>query len=217
MPITLEEPRGTSTPVLHNRSIGEEYIGGLLKFEQRQQTDADKNPKFKDDGKPMWELVVHMLTLRSTMEAGIGGNDAIPERGQIVRAILRGKTFGRWIDEKGSLGRGIQVGDKIRLTTDLGVSYRGKTAVGEFTTNEQIAELKKSRDWEDRKVTLGMYGPVEIKPASDADAAFVVECEQAYHQLVKEGIRLDDDPFDRMPRDSTGKIEGPVSGESDPW
>lgn len=195
MPITLEEPRGTSTPVLHNRTIGEEYVGGLLKFEQRQQTDADKNPKFKDDGKPMWELVVHMLTLRSTMEAGIGGNDAVPQRGEIVRAILRGKTFGRWIDEKSKLGRGVQVGDLITLTTDLGVSYRGKTPAGEYTTNEQIAELKKSRDWEDRKVTLGMYGPVTIQAPPTEAAGFVVECEQAYHELAKQGIKLEDDPF----------------------
>lgn len=215
MPITLEEPRSTGTayPVLNHRSIStDEFIGGILKFEQRQQTDADKKPKFKDNGKPAYEMVVWLLTLRSTMEAGIGGNDAVPQRGEIVRAILKGKTFGTWIDEKNNLGRGVQVGDLFRMTTDIGISYRGKTAVSEFKADEAIAEFKQSRDWVDRKVTLGMYGPVQIKAPADSDAAFVVECEQAYHELVKEGIKLDDDPFPSTPAPAAT-----TGTQSDPW
>jgi len=219
MPITLEEPRATGTayPVLNHRSISaDEFVGGILKFEQRQQTDADKKPKFKDNGKPAYEMVVWLLTIRSTMEAGIGGNDRVPERGEIVRAILKGKTFGMWIDEKDKLGRGIQVGDLFRMTTDIGISYRGKTAISEFKTDDEIAEFKQSRDWVDRKVTLGMYGPVQIKPAGDIDAAFVTECEQAYHELARQNIKLDDDPFPG-PAASTQGPAPAAATESDPW
>lgn len=217
MPITLEEPRstGTASPVLNHRSIStDEFVGGILKFEQRQQTDADKKPKFKDNGKPAYEMVVWLLTLRSTMEAGIAGNDAVPERGQIVRAILKGKTFGTWIDEKNNLGRGVRVGDLFRMTTDIGISYRGKTAVSEFKTDEAIAEFKQSRDWVDRKVTLGMYGPVQIKAPADSDAAFVVECEQAYYELAKQTIRLEDDPF---PGPASSSAAPSTEAQSDPW
>lgn len=217
MPITLEEPRatGNAIPVINHRSISrDEFVGGILKFQQRQQTDAEKKPKFKDNGKPAYELVVWLLTRSSTMEAGIGGEDRVPERGEVVRAILKGKTFGRWIDEKDKLGRGIQVGDLFRLTTDIGISYRGKTALNEFKTDDEIAEFKQTREWVDRKVTLGMYGPVQIKPAGDADAAFVVECEQAYHQLAKEVIRLDDDPF---PGPASSQAAPSTEAQSDPW
>lgn len=192
MPITLEEPRWASTPVLNNRAIGEEYVGGVIKFESRQQQDADRNLKFKDNGKPLTELIVWLYTVRSTMEAGIGGTDQVPEPGAIVRAILKGKTFSQWIDEKDKLYRGIQVGDKVRLTTDVGIPYRGKTPAGaELRTNEQIAEFKQTRDWIDRKVTLGMYGPVQIRAAGADDAALVADCEQAYHQMKTQGIPLD--------------------------
>ena len=112
--------------------LGDKIVGafGSSPNECRRQMTkyGTGEPLFKDNGKPAYELVVYLLTLRSTMEAGIGGEDRVPERGEVVRAILKGKTFGRWIDEKDKLGRGIQVGDLFRLRRSLSGGLGVETA-----------------------------------------------------------------------------------------
>ena len=212
MPIQLEEDRPTGHPVIKLRSIGDEYVGGIVRFEMRDVW-KDGAPALKENGKARQEMVVWLLTQTSTMAASIKDEERIPARGEIVRRILRGKDFGAWIDAKNALGRAVQVGDMMRLTCDRAVRFRSMgdhAALGELTSNDDIAAYKQTRAWQDRQESLGFYGALAIRGAKPDEAQFVADCEAAYHELNKRPpIPLEDqgDPF-------TGPATTP---QSDPW
>lgn len=208
MPIQLEEDRPTGHPVLKLRAIGDEFVGGIIRFEMRDAW-KDGGPVFKENGKARQEMVVWLLTHTSTMAASIKDEERVPARGEIVRRILRGKDFGAWIDAKNALPRAIEVGDMMRLSCDRAVRFRSMgdhAALGELTTNEDIAAYKQTRAWQDRQESLGFYGPLAIRGAKPEEAAFVAECEAAYHELNRRPpIQLED-------------AGAPASaGQSDPW
>jgi hypothetical protein len=193
MPIPLEEPRTTGSPVLKRRTIGERFVGGIIRFESRNLL-KDGEVQMKDNGKPRQEMVVHLLTHTSDMVAGIGEDEAAPARGEIVRAILKGGGYGDWIDAKKGLGRPVQVGDMFMLDTTHAVRYSGTTysELGQVATQDEVDVWRQSRANLDRKESLGFRGRLALRAPSDAEAAFVVECEQAYHQLARQGITLYD-------------------------
>jgi hypothetical protein len=220
MAIKLEEETTAGHPVLKLRAIGEEYVGGILKFQMRDAW-KDGAPVLKDNGKARQEMVVWLLTHHSTMAASIKGDETVPQRGEIVRRILRGKDFGAWIDAKNTLGRAIQVGDMLRQGCDKAVRFQSMgdhTALGELTDNDQVAEYKQTKAWQDRRESLGFYGPLAIRTPKDEEAAFVVECEQAYHQLATQTIRLDDDRGDPFPASTPNPANNtPATSEDEPW
>ena len=100
--IELEEPtRGTSTPVVKRQRIGERFVGAVIRTEQRDQTkmvDGVRTPVLKPNGKARQELIVHCLTMpTNTAEVALGDDHHVPEAGEVVRLILKGKAFGDWI------------------------------------------------------------------------------------------------------------------------
>lgn len=219
MPIQLEETRTTGLPVIKHRAIGEKFVGGIVKFETRD-LKRDGEIQFKDDGvTPRKELVVVALTKSSTMVAGIGDEEVVPKPGQIVRVILRGGGFGQWIDAKKTISRGVNVGDLLYLDTTHAIRYNASTyaQLGRLDTQEQVAEWETSPANIGRKESLGRYGDLKLRPPIDAETQFVVECEQAYHLLAKEGISLDDrpGPFDG-PAPSTTPAPAPAD-EDELW
>jgi hypothetical protein len=217
MPIQLEETRGSGTPVIKHRAIGEKFVGGILKFETRDLM-RDGEIQYKDDGvTPRKELVVTVLTKTSTMVAGIGDDESVPEPGSIVRVILRGGGFGQWIDAKKTLGRGVNVGDLLYMDTTHAIRYNASTyaQLGRLDTQDQVAEWETSPANIGRKESLGRYGDLKLRAATDTEAGFVVECEQAYHQLAKQGIALEDrpGPFDTP----AAAAPAPSTGDDDLW
>ena len=193
MTITLEEAGTTRTPVLRRKRIGEEFVGSLVRTTQRDVLKRDDatgtdRPVIKANGKPRQELVVTLVTISSTMAAGLGEEVAVPEPGDIVRSILKGGGFGQWIEANGLL-RPRQVGDIVTLTSEWGQAYdaHGAPTGDKLTTQAQLDAVPRER-------SLGVYGSVAIRRATPAETEWVTAAETAYHD-AQPVVVLDDDSF----------------------
>ena len=193
MTITLEEAGTTRTPVLRRKRIGEEFVGVLVRTTQRDVLKRDDatgtdRPVLKANGKPRQELVVTLVTISSTMAAGLGEEVAVPEPGDIVRSILKGGGFGQWIEANGLL-KPRQVGDIVTLTSEWGQAYdaHGAPTGDKLTTQAQLDAVPRER-------SLGVYGSVAIRRATPAETEWVTAAETAYHD-AQPVVVLDDDSF----------------------
>ena len=193
MTITLEEAGTTRTPVLRRKRIGEEFVGVLVRTTQRDVLKRDDatgtdRPVLKANGKPRQELVVTLVTISSTMAAGLGEEVAVPEPGDIVRSILKGGGFGQWIEANGLL-KPRQVGDIVTLTSEWGQAYNaaGDPSGDKLTTQAQLDAVPRER-------SLGVYGSVAIRRATPAETEWVTAAETAYHD-AQPVVVLDDDSF----------------------
>ena len=193
MTITLEEAGTTRTPVLRRKRIGEEFVGALVRTTQRDVLKRDEvsgvdRPVLKANGKPRQELVVTLVTISSTMAAGLGEEVAVPEPGDIVRSILKGGGFGQWIEANGLL-KPRQVGDIVTLTSEWGQAYdaHGAPTGDKLTTQAQLDAVPRER-------SLGVYGSVAIRRATPAETEWVTAAETAYHD-AQPVVVLDDDSF----------------------
>ena len=193
MTITLEEAGTIRTPVLRRKRIGEEYVGALVRTTQRDVLKRDDatgtdRPALKANGKPRQELVVTLVTISSTMAAGLGEEVAVPEPGDIVRSILKGGGFGQWIEANGLL-KPRQVGDIVTLTSEWGQAYdaHGAPTGDKLTTQAQLDAVPRER-------SLGVYGSVAIRRATPAETEWVAAAETAYYD-AQPVVVLDDDSF----------------------
>lgn len=193
MTITLEEAGTTRTPVLRRKRIGEAFGGALVRTTQRDVLKRDDatgtdRPVLKANGKPRQELVVTLVTISSTMAAGLGEEVAVPEPGDIVRCILKGGGFGQWIEANGLL-KPRQVGDIVTLTSEWGQAYdaHGAPTGDKLTTQAQLDAVPRER-------SLGVYGSVAIRRATPAETEWVAAAEMAYHD-AQPVVVLDDDSF----------------------
>lgn len=193
MPITLEEAGTTRSPVLRRKRIGEEFVGALVRTTQRDVLKRDDatgtdRPVLKANGKPRQELVVELVTISSTMAAGLGDDVATPEPGDIVRCILKGGGFGQWIEANGAL-RPRQVGDIVTISSEWGQAYdaHGAPTGDKLTTQAQLDAVPRER-------SLGVYGNVAIRRATAAEADWVAKAEAAYHD-AQPVVVLDDEQF----------------------
>lgn len=193
MTITLEEAGTIRTPVLRRKRIGEEFVGALVRTTQRDVLRRDDatgtdRPALKANGKPRQELVVTLVTISSTMAAGLGEDVAVPEPGDIVRSILKGGGFGQWIEANGLL-KPRQVGDIVTLTSEWGQAYdaHGAPTGDKLTTQAQLDAVPRER-------SLGVYGSVAIRRATPAETEWVTAAETAYHD-AQPVVVLDDDSF----------------------
>ena len=193
MTITLEEAGTTRTPVLRRKRIGEEFVGALVRTTQRDVLKRDDatgtdRPVLKANGKPRQELVITLITISSTMAAGLGEEVAVPEPGDIVRSILKGGGFGQWIEANGLL-KPRQVGDIVTLTSEWGQAYdaHGAPTGDKLTTQAQLDAVPRER-------SLGVYGSVAIRRATPAETEWVTAAETAYH-AAQPVVVLDDDSF----------------------
>ena len=193
MTITLEEAGTTRTPVLRRKRIGEEFVGALVRTTQRDVLKRDDatgtdRPVIKANGKPRQELVVTLVTISSTMAAGLGEEVAVPEPGDVVRSILKGGGFGQWIEANGLL-KPRQVGDIVTLTSEWGQACdaHGAPTGDKLTTQAQLDAVPRER-------SLGVYGSVAIRRATPAETEWVSAAETAYYD-AQPVVVLDDDSF----------------------
>jgi hypothetical protein len=194
--IILDEPAKARYPVLKNRRFGEECSLALVKFESRDvlktnEATGELLPVLKPNGKAKQELVLTGVVVSSTMIAGIGDEEGVPAPGDIVRKILRGRSFGEWIEYSRAL-RPRQVGDIVTFSSTTAVVYdaNGKPTQ-EITDQATLDAVPRGR-------SVGVYGPLTIRRATDADAAWVQKAIEAHHAAtVQEAPVLDDSgPFD---------------------
>lgn len=176
MPITLEDHNsGPRIPVMKRQRIGERFIGCVVEPAQRDVM-KDGAPVLKDNGKPRQEMVVRLIALPgTTMTAGIGQDPpAVPAPGDVVRVILRGASFGQWIEAKNTLGQ-LHVGDVVEQVLDHAQVYSASGApTGQKLTTQ--AEL----DAVPRGQSVGVYGPLTIRRAAPAEVDWVTRAEAEY-------------------------------------
>lgn len=190
MTIPLDEPRAKGLPVVKRTALGQQFNGMLVRQERRNIL-KNGEPVINERGKPKQELVLTTLALPgTTAPAAIGDTQGVPEVGDLVRLILRGAAYSEWIEQTNALGRPVQVGDVVEQTTTHGQAYtaEGKPDGAKLTTQPQIDAVPRSK-------TLGIYGPLTVRPATTAEAAYVARAEQAYHELkaaAAQPIALDD-------------------------
>src|SRR5690242_18694381 len=168
MPIALEEEYKPGLPVVKRTALDEKFFGAIIKVDTRNRLRRDETskrmvPVLKDDGSPAKELVVTCMVLPgTTAEVGIKDESYVPKPGELVRLILKGKSFGYWIESKAELGRPVQVGDIVSQITDRAQVYdaKGNPSGDEIKDQATLNNVPRNR-------SVGIYGPIEVRPARE--------------------------------------------------
>lgn len=183
MGIALENERKPGLPVVKRTALAEKFHGAIVKVEQRDRLKKDDTtgamvPVVKVNGKPRQELVLTCVTLPgTTASVGLGENEFVPEEGQLVRLILKGKAFGDWIESKAGLGRQIEVGDIVTQVTDRAQVYdqNGNPSGSEITDQATLNAVPRGK-------SVGVYGPITVREPK-ANSPWIAKAEEAYHSL----------------------------------
>lgn len=164
MAIPIGEQFTPGHPVVKRTAIGQDFIGAVVNVERRDRTrrgdDGVIRPVLKPDGKARQELVITCLAMPgTTAPAGIGDEQGIPEPGDHVRLILKGKSYADWIQAENELGRQLQVGDVVKQRTDSAQVYdaNGEPKGGLLTTQAEVDAVP-------RQATVGIYGKLKLEP-----------------------------------------------------
>lgn len=177
MAIPIGEQFTPGHPVVKRTAIGQDFIGAVVNVERRDRTrrgdDGVIRPVLKPDGKARQELVITCLAMPgTTAPAGIGDEQGIPEPGDHVRLILKGKSYADWIQAENELGRQLQVGDVVKQRTDSAQVYdaNGEPKGGLLTTQAEVDAVP-------RQATVGIYGKLKLEPG---EGEWIDKAEAAY-------------------------------------
>ena len=219
MPIEVSESTSyVRYPVIKHQAIGEFCRLAVIRWEQRDQlkkdlvtdqlvripsgkVDRNGNPKFKQ------ELVVHAVAVQGNMKAAIGDESGIPARGDRVRAILKGKAFGDWIEQRKIHRSGkFEVGDFLDLKTTIAQQYDHFGAAKDAEIRDQAVAAAVPRT-----TTLGFYGTLSLSPGTDPQA--IAAAEAAYYadeeaKRQRNAVQLP--PMDGGFNDEFGDIQSPA-------
>jgi hypothetical protein len=178
MAIPLGEQFTPGHPVVKRTAIGQKFVGAVVNVERRDRTK--RNPETginevlrKADGKARQELIITCLVMPgSDAPAGIGDEQGIPESGDTVRLILKGKAFADWIQAEKALGRQLQVGDCVKQRTTSAQRYNADgDPVGDvLTTQTEVDAVPRSQ-------TIGIYAELKLEPG---DGEWIDKAEAAY-------------------------------------
>lgn len=177
MAIPLGEQFTPGHPVVKRTAIGQKFVGAVVNVERRNRTkkgaDGVVTPLVRGDGKPRQELIVTCLAMPGTdSPAGIGDEQGIPESGDIVRLILKGKSFADWIQAEKALGRQLQVGDCVKQRTTSAQVYDadGNPKGDALTTQAEVDAVPRSQ-------TVGIYAELKLEPG---EGEWIDKAEAAY-------------------------------------
>ncbi len=183
MPIPLEEERKLGLPVVKRTALGQVFNGAVINVRQRDRLKRDEVTKAlvpipKLNGQARQELVVTCLTLPgTTAPVGLGDDEHVPQPEETVRLILKGKSFGDWIESKNELGRPVQVGDVVTQKTELAQVYdaQGNASGGEITDQAKLNAVPRGK-------SIGIYGPIKLRAPKNG-SEWVAKAEAAYHSM----------------------------------
>lgn len=200
MGIPLGEQYTPGHPVVKRTAIGQRFVGAVVNVERRNRTkrgdDGSTVTLMRSDGKPRQELVITCLAMPGTdAPAGIGDEQGIPEPGDTVRLILKGKSFADWIQAEKALGRQLQVGDVVKQRTTSAQVYDayGEPKGGLLTTQAEVDAVPRS-------ATVGIYGELKLEPG---EGEWVDKAEAAYRAATatpltghqQQQADVDDEPW----------------------
>lgn len=209
MAIPLGEQYTPGHPVVKRTALGQKFYGAVVNIERRARTKRDpvtkiSVPMTRGDGKPRMELIVTCLVMPGgDAPAGIGDESGLPEVGDTVRLILKGRSYADWIQAEKDLGRQLQVGDFVKQRTNSAQRYNADgDAVGDLITTQ--AEL----DAVPRSTTVGVYAELKLEAGADE---WLDKAEAAYRALT--AIPLGGG----SPGQQEADTSGPVYGDEEPW
>lgn len=189
MPIELSDNRIPSAPVLRHQVIGEYACLAIVRYEQRDRLKKNQvtnqmeriQKGIRQDGSPKYaqELVIHGVAMEGcTMQSKLGDTCTTPAPGDRVRVIIKGLSFGHWIEalkaHKTAHGK-LAVGDLLYLETTHAQQYdeNGNPKGPEIRDQAQAAAVPRS-------VTLGFYGSLQLAPSQSPE--WQEHCERLYHE-----------------------------------
>jgi len=202
MGTALEEQHTGGTHALRRRNMGEVFVGGLVHFEWRNEQDdqGKPKPKYGADGQPVMkngeqqfkkEIVIHLMTKESTMVAGLGDEEGVPEAGRMIRFIASGGGAAQWIEAvntyKKQGGGVLETGLLVAINSTYGEQYRTVPGqrpqmVGRIDTQEELDEYRQKRasnpGFND---TMGLRGDLGVKGAEAEDEKALAEACTAFH------------------------------------
>ena len=212
--ITLEEPRVGGYPVVKRTALGQVFNGAILETKARDRQKPNPATGVMEviikpsNGKPAQEMVVTCMTLPgTTAPAGLGEEMNVPEPGEIVRLILKGKAFGDYIEaKKGLPDSTVAVGDIISQTTQLAQVYdqNGQPTGGEITDQAAIDQARQ------RGRSVGIYGPLVVRAPKDG-SEWLDKAVEKYHELQRAQRPVADAPPQGQPQ---AQQQAPAD---DPW
>jgi hypothetical protein len=177
MAIPLGEQFTPGHPVVKRTAIGQKFVGAVVNVERRNRTkrgdDGVSVPLVRSDGKPRQELIVTCLAMPGTdAPAGIGDEQGIPESGDTVRLILKGKSFADWIQAEKAMGRQLQVGDCVKQRTTSAQVYDadGNPKGTPLTTQAEVDAVPRAQ-------TVGIYADLKLEPG---EGEWIDKAEAAY-------------------------------------
>lgn len=181
-PIALGDGVREGIPPLKRTTIGERYRGMVVRI-QKRDVIKDGEKVMNKAGKPSQEIVVTMLTMKSTMVAGFKDETATPEPGDLVRLIERGGGYALWIEATRALGkRGVIVGDVVEIGTDKAILFDSSApygAVAEYTTQDQVNQRRLTG----KPGAIGMRGTIAVRQPYVDEVEFVKKAKAAHAQL----------------------------------
>jgi hypothetical protein len=218
--ITLEEARAPGYPVVKRTALGQTFRGAIIKSESRDRLkrgdDGTMKPIVKDNGKHAQEMVVTCLTLPGTNSpAGLGEDESVPEPGDVVRLILKGKAFGDWIESKRNLPGGtVAVGDVVSQTTTMAQVY-------DANGNATGAEIRDQGAVDAARVkgrSVGIYGPLTLElPTEDSWTTKAIAAYRASQDRPPAEAAPAEDPWGAAPAASTNGVVKPASITDVAW
>jgi hypothetical protein len=180
MPISLGGDRPKLPPVVKRQAIGDHFAGAIYWFEPRDVQKKDErtgetHPVLKPNGKPRQELVVSCIAMSgTTASAGLGDQVGVPAPGDEVRLILKGGSFGDWIEQVKALNNDPHVGDVVAFTVDHAQAYDASAAPKgpKITTQAEADKVP-------RGTPVGFYGPLTVTRATDPRIVALAEAAHA--------------------------------------
>ena len=207
MAITLGEQFTPGSPVVKRTAIGQMFVGAVFNVERRGRTkrnpDTKMNePLMKPDGKQRQELVISCLVMPGNdAPAGLGDEQGVPEEGDSVRLILKGKSFADWIQAERELGRQLQVGDCVKQRTNSAQVYDsdGEPKGPQITTQADLDAVP-------RQMTVGVYAELKLIAG---EGEWVDKAEAAYRAFTAIPLTTDAPPPGYAPAQAIPHVEEP--------
>jgi hypothetical protein len=203
MGIPLGEQYTPGHPVVKRTAIGQKFVGAVVNIDRRDRTkrgdDGVSVPMLRSDGKPRQELIVTCLVMPGTdAPAGIGDEVGIPDTGDTVRLILKGKSFADWIQAEKALGRQLQVGDIVKQRTNSAQVYDadGNPKGQQLTTQAEVEAVPRSQ-------TVGIYAELKLEPG---EGEWIDKAEAAYRAATAVPLTA-----------SSPSTANAVEEEDEPW
>jgi len=173
------------------RHIGQRIVGGLVDEEMRQQqkwvNGKAEGLRFKDDGKPAWELVLTLLVMPGSSAVVVdrdSGDDVPVEAGQLVRVIISGFKWGQYIEARNALGKdnNPRTGDLFAQTFKTCSIDNGRGGREVLVTQEQVNAAKLADK------VVGKDAEILVRRPGPEHTAIVEQCNAKRAELAQQPV-----------------------------